>query len=552
MLAESIPAGYRHGPLALVPKGWVVQLLRSKALPVEWPMVTPTLSSADAQAWLRQRAVPDHQWALLHVQTYERRPGYEVLLAAELGREVGNASKSYQEVLADVFQLNQDAVAKSSRAKWTAESQNESSKKTECVLAHDEALLEVLLRLYGWDLLVVDASGENHVIRLPDRPMGCPSARQHLVAGAVAILINDDQVVLLRSLRRRKFSVRSALTLSPAFFATSESPSRAMLISYQLIRAFQSAREAGLLIGRVSLADATVDERLHVEVSPNVRDNLIDVAEPVRRKLPLQASQHVEELISKVRAALGGQRVDLDGSVLRDAVSYWSRGFLSNYDYLLLLNYLCGRTFSDPNHYPVLPWVSDFTSPHAGWRDLSKSKFRLNKGDAQLDNTYRGLQELADQREEELPLSSSVLTGAPPPQSPHHVSDVLSEITVYVYLARRTPRSVLCGRVRNRWVPAEYPSSMRRLQAWTPDECIPEFFSDPSIFTSVHGELARNQDEPARWKPLKFSTLPFLPCRRLARPGSAGMERFARVLRGLAPPSTGEPACVRPFTPVDW
>ena len=107
--------------------------------------------------------------------------------------------------------------------------------------------------------------------------------------------------------------------------------------------------------------------------------------------------------------------------------------------------------------------MTDFTSPTGNPRDLSKSKFRLKKGDQQLDFTFQH--------------STS---------NPHHITELFSDITYHVYLARVTPLHTLKKVVRERFVAAEYPPSMARIFAWTPDECIPEFFSDPAIFSSRH------------------------------------------------------------------
>ncbi|XP_058209044.1 protein GFS12 isoform X1 [Rhododendron vialii] len=153
------------------------------------------------------------------------------------------------------------------------------------------------------------------------------------------------------------------------------------------------------------------------------------------------------------------------------AFNHWWRGELSNFEYLLVLNRLAGRRWGDHTFHTVMPWVIDFSvkpegTSDAGWRNLSKSKWRLAKGDEQLDFTY----------------STS--------EVPHHVSDeCLSELAVCSYKARRLPLSVLRMAVRSVYEPNEYPSSMLRLYQWTPDECIPEFYCDPQIFYSVHAGM---------------------------------------------------------------
>lgn len=57
----------------------------------------------------------------------------------------------------------------------------------------------------------------------------------------------------------------------------------------------------------------------------------------------------------------------------------WQRREISNFDYLMYLNTIAGRTYNDLNQYPVYPWVIvnydsnelDLSLP-SNYRDLSK------------------------------------------------------------------------------------------------------------------------------------------------------------------------------------
>jgi len=46
-----------------------------------------------------------------------------------------------------------------------------------------------------------------------------------------------------------------------------------------------------------------------------------------------------------------------------DMPQKWQRREIANFDYLLFLNTVAGRTYNDLNQYPIMPWIlSNYTS----------------------------------------------------------------------------------------------------------------------------------------------------------------------------------------------
>lgn len=272
-------------------------------------------------------------------------------------------------------------------------------------------------------------------------------------------------------------SLHNMVTFSPSVLSGFHM--RPLFMIYELLHALHWYHSRGIVHGALTLHSVKINKGLWIYLeSPdffhalNHNSNLLtsdNEGMPDGNKS--QPQLDANELVSK------WTRDDLP-----NLVESWLQGKISNFDYLMALNVLVGRRLGDPNYHPVFPWVTDFSVCDGGYRDLKKSKFRLNKGDRQLDVTYKAAW-----------LDSQDST------PPHHVSDVLSDITYHVYLARRTPKSVLCDHVRTNWVANEYPSSMERLYHWTPDECIPQFFSDSSIFESIHSDLPDLELPP--WTP---------------------------------------------------
>lgn len=262
------------------------------------------------------------------------------------------------------------------------------------------------------------------------------------------------------------YTLWDLVVFSPAMVEGSHA--KMLFILYQILQAVRSCHSKGLSVGDLKLNDCFVDSKLWIMLT-----------QPQITRICSLDSRPQQQGGETVNSGFDSNKDLCEQQHLPALVQKWIYGELSNFDYLMALNLMAGRKIGDPNHHPILPWIIDFTSENGGYRNLTMSKYRLNKGDAQLDLTYD--------------ISSPFMTDTDrhgdPLQIPHHVSDMLSDITYFVYKARRIPKTVLCTHVRSKWVPHEYPSSMERMQQWTPDECIPEFFTDPEIFKSIHDDL---------------------------------------------------------------
>lgn len=377
------------------------------------------------------------------------------------------------------------------------------------VLAID-AIHQALQKLFGCTFLSTDRLSPS-LSPAREKEKECP-----LSSSSSAVKQNTDTLcpnvvpaecllesgeVLYVILPYTQYSLHDVVTYSPAKLANSNA--KVLFILYQVLIAMRECHASGLSCGELSLQDIAVDEQLcsRLKISlahyEKIDEDRKAAGYAMRRQMPKTIKDKGAE---NVRNGASEQQCQDCQDYLKSLVLDWVHGRVSNFCYLMELNRLAGRRECDPNYHPVLPWVVDFTVPYGRFRDLRRSKFRLNKGDKQLDFTYEMTKEalVAAANGSGGSLFPSDL-GAPVGPSgsgqsdhlhvPHHISDVLSDITYYVYKARQTPKSVLCSHVRSQWEPNEYPASMERIQSWTPDECIPEFYTDPAIFRSIHPDM---------------------------------------------------------------
>lgn len=389
---------------------------------------------------------------------------------------------AFCQLLQYISQTNYKNLWKEAYKKYSSEA--EATKDIQVVLAdYNDVLLEVIVRTYGCN-----------VIKLCDENVNNESSKcfdVHLNILPSVCAVETPNAIFLLHIPFMEYTLDECLRFSPAILE--KCYTKPLFIIYQLLQTLKTLHDRSITLGDVTLNDIYINDDLWIKIFPQLTSNIY--VQSIPKNELKKATNLIFDCQKNGHKFNTTQKCDNCGiktydryqitkhETLEKLCQLWIDGHISNFTYITALNNHAGRKIDDPNCHHVFPWVTDFQSRCGkNWRDLRKSKYRLNKGDRQLDLQYENCQT----------------------QIPHHVSDVLSAITYYVYTARRTPKSVLCKHVRQIWVPAEYPSSIQRLQEWTPDECIPEFFTDPTVFRSIHDDLDDLEVPPWSGSPEDF------------------------------------------------
>ncbi|GLG94157.1 Neurobeachin [Gryllus bimaculatus] len=518
--------------LTVVHRLWLKSLLRSHQLSDF--IYHDTLNQDEVAVSLHQAEEFEPWWQKIFIRVFKKEEDEVLSLPRTRVESIRTENPlSYTHLLAYISQTNYKNLWKNVFKKHQSMYANGLSSEYESKhhlppVDHDSVLREIILRMFGCPIISLNVNKAE--IQASSRNTRAYEVHSNILPALCAI--ETEHYILLVQHPFISHSLQDCVTFSPAILSTSHL--KPLFIIYQLLQAMRCLHDRGLVLGDITLSDVLVTDNFWIKVIPQLSRNIHSTAksklddsfdinyfnkkgdQSKRSKMSKtknckncfskssmsyrqaasfheisaskfcvicsEANNSSEDMKIDVKTEVKNLQSEnlestdprLNTNVSANNLEYlcelWAKGQMSNFKYLMALNQLAGRRFGDPTCHYVMPWVTDFTLRNGGnWRDLTRSKFRLNKGDRQLDLTY-----------DTAPGSSQV---------PHHVSDVLSEITYYVYMARRTPQSVLCKYVRTKWVPAEYPSSIQRLQEWTPDECIPEFFTDPTVFKSVHEDL---------------------------------------------------------------
>jgi WD repeat-containing protein 81 len=260
------------------------------------------------------------------------------------------------------------------------------------LLPHDAVLRDIITRVYA--CRIIDARVEI-VCRTSDNEDTTPVpsdafTHPNMYPTICAIETHNNFFVIHQPFVQ--YTLRD-LQYSPAIL--SESHNKPLFILYQLINLIRSMHDRNLLLGNIGMEDIFLTENLWLQVIPKLDKNLLvyedwieqqEVQNPtIKRHLSTSCVSDFGKTSVQLQPAAKIERELPAKYSLNEYCKMWCHGELSNFDYLTILNDLSGRRKGNPLNGYIFPWVTDFSGRNGMvWRDLTKSKYRLNKGEMKV------------------------------------------------------------------------------------------------------------------------------------------------------------------------
>lgn len=269
---------------------------------------------------------------------------------------------TFSQLLQYVSQNNQRNLWKESYKKYCQNTESAKESTIVNLLEHDQLLSEVILRLYGCNIIRIknDSAGKLTEYKeiIPNKHV-LKSYETHVNLLSALFTLETDNNYFIVYNGHYENNLLDCLNFSPML--VDKNYGRGMFVIYQLLNLSKALSDRGLSLGMLELRDIYLSENLWLQILPHITNNIhpLDASliyEHSKSKSPIPSSQVLQ----------GKRGEDLcwrnEVVQLERLCLLWVRGRISNLDYLLHLNILAGRSNLDPQAHFMVPWVTDFAS----------------------------------------------------------------------------------------------------------------------------------------------------------------------------------------------
>lgn len=279
---------------------------------------------------------------------------------------------TFAQLLQYVSQTNQRTLWKESHKKYCQNTENSKESTIVNLMEHDQLLSEVILRLYGCNVIRIknDSSGKPTEYKdIVQNKNVSKSYETHvnLLAAMFTLETDNNYFVVYRG--HYEYNLLDCLHFSPAL--VDKNYTRGMFLIYQLLNVAKAMSDRGLSLGMLELQDIYLTENLWLQILPSIINNIhtLDASLIYELNRNKQSTPAVSNPGSQGR---WGEEWCWRNEVahLEKLCLLWVKGRISNLDYLLHLNMLVGRSANDPQAHLMVPWVTDFASRCGNYSNL--------------------------------------------------------------------------------------------------------------------------------------------------------------------------------------